>query len=381
MPGCYDNYLGHLCLMSFQRMEYGGVIGHGGYTQQQIIDNYLQTIEAMNPKPGWCVYTDTPFNDLNSAAGNLTFAQTKTNFLTIMKRLDAAGIKPILGSVPSQNYGTQYAAMAQWNRWVRRYASRNGHPFIDMNAAVYDINGAIWSGYSQDAVHFKANGHRLVAQRAIKDGLLQNFPTVGSVRTSRMLGDTENLLGDIGLFNADTNADGVADGWTVQQGSAAKCSVITPTPNSGEPGNQDDLAGKWQQLSGVSGDTGLWLLKLLTTGFSVGDVLQISARVQTENIEATGSFWTVGFGQLFSGGYTYPSPGVGTAPSGEVPGGCNAWASDVEDGLVKVEVPILAGANSRYAQMKLSVVAAGATAKLRVGEFTVINLTTGAYLS
>lgn len=376
MPACFDNFIGHLCLESFQRMRFGGVIGHGGYTQAQIISLYLPTILAMSPAPGACVYFDGPFNDI---ATNVTLAQTKINLQTVITALTTAGIVPILATVPGHYFTAKHVEMAQWNRYIRRYAAVNGLPLIDLQTAMLDINAAEITAISADTVHPNTQGHKLIAQQALADGLADLFAPNGGTLTSRWIGDLANMLNDgtnnIGLFNFDTNADGVADGWTLNTGLATKCSRVIPA-------GPDRLLGYWQQISVVTGDTQVWPIKSLTTGFSAGDVLAISARVQTSNIFASGAAWSVGLVQYFAGGYTYPAPGSGSAvPAGYVQSGCVGWLSDVDDGLLYVEVPVLAGATSTFAQIQLAPGAGAGTGVLRIGEFTIVNLTTGAYLS
>lgn len=372
LPGCFDNLLGHLCVESMQRMRYGGCLGHDGYTQAQIIASYLPTVLAMNPVPGSCIYFDAPFNDIGTG---VTLAQTKTNLSTVTTALVNAGVVPILATVPSHYFTAKRVEMAQWNRYIRRFAARKGFPLIDFQQVMQGIDGNELTALTSDGVHPNPKGHKAIAKQAVADGLLQIYPPQGRGLTSRWIGDLANMLNDgtnnIGLFNTDTNTDGVADGWTLNSGLAAKCSLVAPQ-------TADNLLGKWQQISLAQGDATVWLLKILSTGFSVGDVLAISARVQTTGIDVSGAAWTVGLNQYFAGGYTYPAPGSGTGPNpGSVQSGCVGWLSDVVDGLIYAEVPVLAGSPSVFAQIQFGGATAAGTSVLRVGEFSIVNLTTG----
>lgn len=592
LPGCFDNLLGHLCVESMQRMKYGGCLGHDGYTQAQIISSYLPTVLAMNPAPGACIYFDAPFNDIGTG---VSLPQVKANLNTVVTALTTGGIVPILATVPSHYFGAKYVEMAQWNRYIRRFAAMHGYPLIDLQQVMQGIDDNELAALTADTVHPNPKGHKAIAKQAVADGLLQIFPPQGRGLTSRWIGDLANMLNDgtnnIGLFNADTNADGVADGWTLNSGLAAKCSVVvpadlvhdfttktdgavgatadsgqtwtqvrsragaapaiaagrfvdpdvatgasasylsaelagtithmqadfdlsaagstsgetvalvafaTPVPNTagvltspvpdspchlviastyleclvyvggtptslgafvlgtpittqlahvevtidkenakvyvlGPDGktytfshpaigsitapyatcetfltapNTDhrpqiakfradatplrnsantpaaNLIGKWQQISLAQGDATVWLLKILSTGYSAGDVLAISARVQTTGIDVSGAAWTIGLNQYFAGGYTYPAPGSGTGPNpGSVQSGCVGWLSDVVDGLVYAEVPVLAGSPSVFAQIQVGGATAAGQSVVRVGEFTIVNLTTGAILS
>lgn len=377
MPGCYDNFIGHMCLESMQRMRFGGVVGHGGYTQAQIISDYLPTILALNPAPGACVYFDTPFNDM--AVGGLTLTQAQANFATVIDALQDRGIWPIVGTVPAHSYGDGFQTiMSQWNRWIRRYAATHGLGLIDLVTVMADIFGDGSVALNSDELHPNSKGHHQIALQALADGIADAFAPAGTVLTSKWIGDLNNLLNDgtnnIGLFNTDTNADGVADGWTVNGGSAANCSIVAPAYG-------DRIVGNWQRLSWTNGQAALWLTKALATGYSAGDVLAVSARIRTTGVELASASWTVVFHQYFSGGYTYPAPGSGSGgAAGYVPGGCVQWSTDVDDGLMYTEVPVLPSATQRFASIQLSGVGASGVANLDVAEFTIVNLTTGQLL-
>lgn len=378
LPYVPDNFISHMCIESMQRMKFGGILGHGGYTQAQIISTYLPTLLAITPAPGACIYIDGPYNDI---ATGVSFAQTKANLNTVISALISNGIVPILGTTPSLYYGPVHQAdYAQWNRYIRRFAANNGYALIDMQTVISAIDATDIASLAADAVHPSSYGHKLIASKALSDGISDIFPPCGNVLTSRWIGDMKNILNDgtsvnIGLFNADANADGVADGWSVNAGVAANCAVVAPTVS-------DNLLGNWQQISNVIGVTNTWLVKLPDVSlFSAGDILAVSARVQTSGVHTTGAGWSLAFTQYFSGGYNYPAPGVGAAnPAGYLQSGCIDWLTDVEDGLLYCEVPVVAGASLTYAGFSLAGAVNPGTALLRVGEFTIVNLTTGALL-
>ncbi len=373
LPVCNDNFTGHLCLESFQRMRFGGVMGHNATPQAVIISTYLPTILAMNPSPGACIYIDAPLIDIVNGVG---LAQTKVNLQTVITALLAKNIWPILGTIGPAYAGANQAQIQQWNYYIRRLAATNGYGIIDLDVVLADVNAAFIPALNFDGVHPNTYGHQLIAQQALADGLADMFPENGTVQTSRWVGDLTNLLNNgainIGLFT--TNVSGLGTGWTLQQGSASTCTIVAPTA-------QDQLSGNWQQIACAAGVGETWFSLTLSTGWSPGDILAISARIQTSNIWGSQGNWSVAMVQYFSGGYNYPPPGTGSAsPAGYVWAGCNGWLSDVSDGLMYVEVPMLAGTTTVFAMAQCTGGTSG-TAILRLGEFTIVNLTTGSILS
>jgi hypothetical protein len=77
------------------------------------------------------------------------------------------------------------------------------------------------------------------------------------------------------------------------------------------------------------------------------------------------------------------TPGGFITPSGtsvtSVYHGLYGWSVDV-DGLVYVEAPIPVGATNVSYDMRLQDVTNAGTANLRIGELTIVNLTTGGLL-
>lgn len=371
-----DMYMNHICVETFQRVRYAGVYATGGYNLGQIQSTLLPYVLALNPLPGACFILGGTNDVANSGqpAGVFSLSFTAGLLRSIVSPLLNAGIVPILVTIPSRTDSTTFNTNAvKFNQWLRRYASTNGFPLVDMYTAVTATNGVWKSGYNFDSIHPNELAHKATAQQAISDGLTDIFPPAGSVLTSRSTVDLSTMLNDgtinQGLFTVDTNADGVADGLT-KTGSTSVASVVAPT-------TADNINGNWQQLTRTTGGTGsATLQKQFTTGWSVGDVIAFSARVQTANIGTTQTKFYVRLFNAIPGGYTTLS-GSNITQGFQ---GIQAWLSDVDDGLVYVEAPVPAGATTLYFQMQLDAVTNAGTPTLRVGEVTVVNLTTGGLL-
>jgi hypothetical protein len=136
------------------------------------------------------------------------------------------------------------------------------------------------------------------------------------------------------------------------------------------------LYGNWQKLSRTTGATGLaYLYWQFASGWSVGDVLALSFRVQATGLDTTGSYASGWLNFGVPGGYTLPSGSSVTS----VFHGLAAWNADV-DGLIYVEAQVPVGATSMTWYQELQDVLNPGTANLLVGELTLVNLTTGGLL-
>jgi lysophospholipase L1-like esterase len=375
-PSIGQNYLQQLQVMTHQRIRYAGAdFAISGSNLNSALTVQLPQVVAMNPLPGACVVASAS-NDLDQVSSpNPNFTAMKTTLKSIVAGLLNAGIAPILWCVPPNNFGgspsTYQANIHQWNSWIRRYASLNGFAVIDAHTACAAIDGTYISGLGQsDLIHPTGAGQRAIAQQAISDGVADMFPPNSLVHTARQTNDLSNLFNNgtinLGLFTTDTNSDGVADGLTAS--GAGTFSLVTPLAS-------DNLYGKWQQMTASTGQTPS-LQASITTGWSVGDVIAFSCRVQTQNIEAAGAVFDVCLLTDTPGGFTPPGGSSVTA----LYNGIENWTGDAEDGELYVELTVLSAMTDMKLLVWLPSVTSG-TATVRVGEVTIRNLTTGGLLT
>lgn len=325
-----------------------------------IKEEQLPLVLAMNPLPGACFI----FGGTNNIAAT-TLANMKTWLIDIIDQLSDAAISPILVTIPPNNTvsTTNQEKLRQWNTWLSRYAAIQGYSLIDAYTALVDINGQMPDPQlTDDGLHPNITGHRLIAEMAIKHGLQNIFPVNQYPLTVKSSVDMKNLFNNgsatnHGLNHVDSNTDGLADGWTVS-GEVATHTVVAPT-------SEDGLVGQWQELSRVDSDTVGWtqILSPAIVAYSVGDRMAFSCRLQTENIETTGVHW-----------YCRVTNNNSTDSSLRFAGPMGSNTPDW-DGLVYAEYNVPSGTTSIQIQVGMTNLPSSGTAKMRVGEVTLRNLT------
>jgi lysophospholipase L1-like esterase len=374
VPFMGDAYFHHLSIESFQRIRYGGYYAHDGYTLGQTRTNKLPTVLALSPRPGACIV----MAGANDCSTGVAFATMVSDLKSIVAQLLAASIVPILVAVPPDEYSASVtgadAAVRKWNTWIRRYAALNGLPLIDAYSPVTGVNGQWLSGYAlSDLVNPSPIGHAAIARQALSDGLADIFAPSGSVLTSKASTDLTNIFGsgslNYGVFT--TNTAGVGTGLT--QSGTGTPSIVTPSAS-------DQLAGNWPQLARTAGQTGTTQLGRTISfgsGWSVGDTLAFSARIQTSGIQAGNNYLYTDLAQSIPGGYTTP---VGSQTTMFV--GVFNWQTDITDGLMYVEFQVLPGTGGLG--LGLGIGNPGGTIVgnplARWGEVTLVNLTTNGLL-
>ncbi len=363
-PRLVDNWFNHLCIETEQRIKNGGIYATPGATLAGTIANtHLPQVLALNPRPGFCfIFGGT--NDVTSWSGSGSFAQSKTTLKEMIAALTAVNIKPILVTLPPRsalyNPGT-----IQWNTWLRRYAALSGLPLLDTNRALTSSAGVFRSFHSLgDSVHPSTIGHKAISAQAIDDRLWEHFqPQV--MRGSPGSGDLSNLFGSgtaaYGMFLVDTNSDGVADGLT---------SSGTATFDLDPVDAWDETKGQWQQIIRTTGQAGnATLTSAPLTGWTVGDTLAFSCRVDT-----------VGFNGTAEGAPYYVALRCDGAAENTEIAGINGWTTNT-DGLQYVEFAIPPGTTELTFFMEVQAVVGTADPILRVAEVTIHNLTTGGALT
>lgn len=362
-------YFHMLPILTHQRIrECGGMyaVSNSWVCWQESIQ--LPYVLAMDPLPGACVLCCGAAEIVD----NTSYSFSTNQFLikSMVALLLAFGVVPILWTIPPINSTVQTVDVAtinvrlnQWAVWIRRYAAKNGFPLIDAHTALAQVDGtAIPGTVCADLLHPNGPGHMLIAQQALADGLADIFPPNSLVNTARTTDDLTNLFnnGTINLGVFTTSAGGVGTGLT-HTGTATFSIVASTSP--------DELAGNWQQMVVAAGNTAS-LQAALTSGWSVGDTLALSCRVQTQNMASSNAEYSVALVSNVSPTYN------GMA----VWGGFATLAPDIVDGELYLEFEIPSGTTSLTFYSWIQSVATG-NATLRVGEVTIRNLTTGGFLA
>lgn len=372
------NWLVQLCIASRGRLRYDGAYATGGYTLEQIRTVHLPSVLAKSPAPGAC-FIHGVGNDLIGGASDgasFVFANAVASWRSIVASLIANGIAPIAMTVaPFYGATTTHPTIRnntfKWNSWIRQECDRRGIMLVDYYSAVTDIQGGYKTGLdSGDAVHPNGAGYKVISDKIINDGLLHAFPP-GSTRNAKSGYDGTNLWNaggiNAGIFATDANSDGLADGGLTATGTGLTCSLVNPTAT-------DRIGGKWQQLARAASSTGQATINCnpWTTGFSVGDILEFSSDIQTENMVAAGTSWT--YGILLQA----------VTDASEVFMGVSNYAADIDylnngGGNLSFQFQVPVGGAGMYWYAAINANPhASLVAKLRLGELTIRNLTTGA---
>lgn len=386
-------YFALLTMMTHQRIHYSMNFAQGSSSlwgtlfgvQTPSQSDELARVLAMNPLPGACVLQVGQADVVGSTEHSI--AEITAVVESMVAQCQAVDVVPILyTAAPLDPTGTglpidlptSRSRRYQFNAWLRRFAVANGLPLIDSHTALTTVDDTWIDGtVHPDHLHPTAKGHRLIAQQALTDGLADIFAPNSRTYTVRQTDDLTSLFNDgtrnLGVFTTDTNSDGLADGLTFT-GTATK-SLVTPTAD-------DAVLGNWQQLAATTGQTGTITAPL--TGWTVGDRIAFSACFQAEDIETTGAEYTIAVTAATPGGFTLPTGGdVTTLYHGiwqwgfidPTQGGISGGGDMNDTAEMYVEFDI----TPEMTALALNIALVGGstgTAKLRVGEVTVRNLTT-----
>jgi len=346
------NWFNLLCAMTRQRIGYGGYFATSGATAETILANHIPQVIAMNPRPSACI--------ISAGTNNVTALSIPTLqplWLAAMAALRAAGIIPILTTLPPRDTTSGEQGVAKFNTWITRLAAIEGAALIPLHDPLTDpVTGWYKAGYSGDGTHFSGDVAFKAADYIRGRGLPETFPARAPYTTKSVM-DSTNLLQN-GVFIGDSNADGHADIWTGTSATGVARSLVVPTL-------ADDLAGNWQQMVRSPGGTSTVILSQVSivTGWAVGDLLAFACRVQSVGYVASGQTFTAQVQFVGSGAHNLEAS--------------YSWKVDMPDGLLYSEGAVPAGTTSLSVTVSSTVPATGTTT-LRIGEMTLRNLTAAA---
>ena len=186
-------FMGDSITDNWGRPGYGGFFpgkpyinrGIGGQTTPQMLIRFRPDIVALQPK---VVVILAGTNDIAGNTGPTTLATIEDNLATMAELARAHGIRVVLASLlPVSDYerrpdGTPIiqterrppAQIKALNHWIKLYASRNGHTYLDYYSAVADEKGFLRDDLSNDGLHPNAKGYAVMAplvEAAIKAAL------------------------------------------------------------------------------------------------------------------------------------------------------------------------------------------------------------------
>lgn len=258
--------------MSGGLIRHRGVYGTAGYDLFQIESTHLPQVLALSPAPGKCgVLAGT--NNVGEA--NVPFVETDARacLVRICDALEAKGIEPVLWELPPRDdSSTVNARVERWNVYVRSLAASRGYGVFPAHRALVDeTDGLYLASLRLDDVHPNLAGHHAIAMEAASDDLLMAHFTGSSVHLTDSIRDSASMFGTSGrgMFLAGVDGGGRPTGWSEYTASSHVGALVTGT---GIPGN-------WWEISRVAGSSaGGGYQYDFTTGFSVGDEIQLAMR-------------------------------------------------------------------------------------------------------
>lgn len=211
----------------------------------------------------------------NDAYQSIPIATTLANIAAMIATCRKAGVIPVLSTPTPNGSGDYNEARAVFVYKVRRMmidlCAANGVPLIDMFTILADpTGGALPAPYNVDgSVHPSAAGY-VVMGKAIDNTLRALLPPISDRLVTDKGTGTPDLYAGAGLFYGTPDANGIANGWTLN-GTGSTFSVTTPA----------GVIGKAQRITLGASSSGSAVARSVATGsgFAVGDVVEVSGEV------------------------------------------------------------------------------------------------------
>lgn len=337
------------CALSGQRLAYRGNAGVAGNNSTQILAR-VSAVVALKPR------VVTILAGTNDLTQSVTFATWSANIKAIVAALRAAGIRPVLCTIPPRGNTTYLTNQLKWNRWLRAYAMANGLDLLDFfSLLVNPTTGMFASGYdSGDALHPSQAAHIAMANYVIA-----NLPTGPySPILANLSVDPGNLLA-----NPILSAGGASPTSWIKGGS-----TITADITEGNFTDADFAGQAWEMAftTAASATTFRTFTSFTFTGWSVGDVLEFSMKEKV----TVSSGMTPGP----TSGLRWQLAFTGGTPASITPIGADVTVHAVAQHKYRYTVP--PGTTAIQVAVIVGLIPVGASFKARVGEFGVYNLTT-----
>lgn len=222
----------------------------------------------------------------NDAGDGAALASFATQVRGIVDRIRAAGARVILCTTTPHVSTTRQGFIQRYILWMRDYAAREGLALSDFHTALVDpATGGMKTAYTTDNLHPIPAGTEVMAQTLAATVGEYMAPLASPLPSFQTTGST-NLIANA-LFLTDTNADGVADGWT-------KTGVATSSLVAGDEG----ALGNWQRLTDPACTTQsfLQLASIAPSsgiGWAAGDRIAFVARVRATIADTTSGTWSL----------------------------------------------------------------------------------------
>jgi lysophospholipase L1-like esterase len=338
------SWFNQACVLSRQKLRYLRNSGVSGETSTEMLARFKTTVVDYSPDICFIMC------GTNDNAAGITAATTLANIQSMHLMAEAAGVRTVLCTIPPRG-NIPVATINAINDGIRDYAAKNSLMVCDFYEILCAPDAAYVAAYAADGVHPNYVGSAVMGKYVV-DNIVPHLPFLRpTLAMSENGNDTLNLLAG-GMFLVDTNVDGLADGWIAAGTGTVTFSLVADTEGH----------GNFQELNRtVSDGNSKNIAQIVSTGFSVGDVLSFAGRVQIE-VDSDADPIIVEAAMLVrdSGNAV-----VATLKP------LYDWRSDCSEGTFYGELTVPATADDIRVQFTV----AGGTGKARFGQVTIRNLT------
>jgi lysophospholipase L1-like esterase len=360
------SWFNYLCLRSMGLIRWRGTHATGGFKIQDLINVHVPAVLALHPRPSGAIIM-IGANDVSESGGAAFDLAAKTALIEtgIIQPLRAAGIRVAFCTLTPNDGSTGNVTqikinVSAFNQWIRTRCRRGGFPCLDAYTPLVDItDGSLAAPYrlgGTDRVHPSPSGHARIADYNLAEMTRWMAPTPQGLSCWGEVAPNQLLQTGRGMFIADTNADGLADGWSTG-GTLTGWTFTRPIPIS-----SDRVLGNWQQVERVAGASANgWIQSSIDgSSWSIGEVLEFSARVQTEGFSGSGGSWAL----YVKNAAASTLWGIAGSPE------------DVANGLVSLRFTVPTSSTGTMFVYAVNIGGAvSQTVRMRVGQITVRNLT------
>jgi len=151
--------------------------GISGQTTPQMLLRFRADVLALKPA---VVVLLAGTNDIAGNTGPMTLEMIEDNYATMAELARAHGVKMVFSSImPVSDYAKDASGasvnrsrqrppekIAALNAWLKDYAQREGHVYLDYFTALADEKGFLKAELADDGLHPNAKGYALIAPLA-----------------------------------------------------------------------------------------------------------------------------------------------------------------------------------------------------------------------